>query len=255
MENTMIDFHSHFLPETDDGAKSLAESLEMLSFSKKSGVDTVVSTSHCYAVNGDQSIKDFLEKRKNAYTEVVNAIGGNTQNYPKIVLGCEVHLVPNLSTFSFLPQLCIENTDYILLEMPFSKWEDAHFEEIYHITNLGLKPIIAHIDRYFDIEDKFPDLFSLNLLYQANAESFIAKGSRKKLADLFQKDALHILGSDMHNMTSRPPNFADAYAVIGKKFGKDYIDYLETASKKILENGFVPAPKFEKLGFFKQITL
>ena len=138
----MIDFHSHFLPNTDDGAKDLEMSLEMLRFSKKSGVNTVVSTSHCYAFEGNESIKRFLKRRKNAYTEVLSAIDGKEEDYPRIVMGCEVHLVKNLSTFSELPKLCIQNTDYILLEMPFSVWQDEHFEEIYRITNLGLKPII-----------------------------------------------------------------------------------------------------------------
>ena len=251
----MIDFHSHFLPNVDDGAKSVEGSLEMLRFSKKSGVDTVVSTSHCYAFEGNESIKNFLERRKSAYSEVISAIGGNDRDYPQIVLGCEVHLVRNLSTFSELPKLCIENTDYILLEMPFSAWKDEHFEEIYHITNLGLKPIIAHIDRYFEIEDKFPELFSLNLLYQANAESFIARANRKKLANLFQRDALHILGSDMHNMTSRAPNLSDGYAVINKRFGKAYADYIGVASKKVLANETVPSPKLPKLNFIKNLIL
>ena len=126
----MIDFHSHFLPNIDDGAKNLDESLEMLRISKKSGVDTVVSTSHCYAFDGSSSIQSFLEKRQLAYSQVSSAIQDSNELYPEIVLGCEVHLVHNLSTFPELPLLCIQNTDYILLEMPSSEWKDEDFEEI-----------------------------------------------------------------------------------------------------------------------------
>ncbi|MBR4172941.1 MAG: hypothetical protein IKR46_01055 [Clostridia bacterium] len=251
----MIDYHSHFLPNIDDGAKTAEQSLEMLAVSKSAGVDTVVSTSHCYAFDGDKSIAHFLKRRDAAYAEVSGAIGENKDSYPSIVMGCEVHLVPNLSTFSLLPKLCIENTDYILLEMPFSEWKDEHFEEIYNITKLGLKPIIAHIDRYFNISEKFPDLFSLDLLYQANAESFISRTNRKKLAELFRNDKLHILGSDMHNTSTRPPNLAEGYAVISKKFGAPYAEYLQVSSEKILKNKFVPTPKLPKLGFFKKIML
>lgn len=251
----MIDFHSHFLPNIDDGAKNIEQSLEMLSISKQTGVDTVVSTSHCYAFEGDESIKKFLTHREKAYAEVLRAVSGKEDEYPKIVLGCEVHLVKNLSTFSELPKLCIENTDYLLLEMPFSEWKDEHFEEIYRITKLGIKPIIAHIDRYFNISDKFSELFALNLLYQANAESFIARTDRKKLLELFRKDALHVLGSDMHNMTSRPQNLADAYKVVEKKFGDEYAGYLGFSSHKILENGTVPVAQLPKLSFIKKMIL
>lgn len=251
----MIDFHSHFLPKVDDGAKNLDESLEMLRISKKSGVDTIVSTSHCYAFGGNRDIQNFLERRKSAYSQVLNAIESDAESYPDIVLGCEVHLVPNLSTFPDLPQLCIENTNYILLEMPSSDWKDEDFEEIYQITNLGLMPVIAHIDRYFDMEDKFADLFSLNLLFQANAESFLSRDSRRKLYGLIKNDALHLIGSDMHNTDSRPPNLAKAYAVIENKFGKIYTDYLGFASQKVLKNELVPAPRLPKLNLIKKMTL
>jgi len=248
----MIDFHSHFLPKMDDGAKSIEESLEMLRKSKESGVDTVVSTSHCYAFDGSNDIQSFLKRRKKAYDTVLNEIKGRESEYPEIVLGCEVHLVPNLSTFPELKELCIENTDYLLLEMPSSEWKDKDFEEVYYITKLGIKPVIAHIDRYFDMESKFSELFSLKLLFQANAEGFIAHDTRRKLAKLFEIDALHIVGSDMHNTTSRPPNLAEGYAVIDKKFGKEYSRYLDLASSKILKNELVPTPKLPKLGFLKK---
>ena len=105
------------------------------------------------------------------------------------------------------------------------------------------------------MSDKFPDLFSLNLLYQANAEAFFAHNDRKKLAELFQKDALHILGSDMHNLTSRPPNLAEAYKIIEKRFGSEYINYINRASQKVLKNGVVPSPKLSPLKFIKKLML
>lgn len=251
----MIDFHSHFLPGIDDGAKDLEESLKMLSISKDCGVDTVVSTSHCYAYEGSRSIQEFLSKRNDAYSQVSDAIKRADRAYPDIVLGCEVHLVPNLSTFPELPLLCIQDTDYILLEMPSSDWKDEDFEEIYHITTLGLKPIIAHIDRYFSMESQFSDLFSLNPLFQANADAFILRDTRRKLYKLFEKDALHILGSDMHNTSSRPQNLALGYAAVKRKLGKEYADYLDFSSRKVLKNEIVPTPRLPKLGFLKKITL
>ena len=42
----MIDFHSHIIPEIDDGARELKESLEMLEEASSAGFDGVISTSH-----------------------------------------------------------------------------------------------------------------------------------------------------------------------------------------------------------------
>ena len=41
-----IDFHTHILPEMDDGAKSVGESLEMLKAAHLSGAQTVLLTPH-----------------------------------------------------------------------------------------------------------------------------------------------------------------------------------------------------------------
>ena len=43
----MIDLHSHILPELDDGAQSLRESLAMARMAVDSGVTAMVATPHC----------------------------------------------------------------------------------------------------------------------------------------------------------------------------------------------------------------
>ena len=48
----MIDLHSHILPEQDDGAQSLRDSLEMARMAVESGITAMVATPHCV---GDRS--------------------------------------------------------------------------------------------------------------------------------------------------------------------------------------------------------
>ena len=43
----MIDLHSHILPELDDGAESLRESLAMARMAVDSGITAMVATPHC----------------------------------------------------------------------------------------------------------------------------------------------------------------------------------------------------------------
>ena len=45
----MIDFHSHILPEMDDGSKDVKMSLAMLQMEREQGVTEVVFTPHFYA--------------------------------------------------------------------------------------------------------------------------------------------------------------------------------------------------------------
>ena len=42
----MIDFHSHILPNVDDGSKSVEETFELLEEAKNAGFEGVISTSH-----------------------------------------------------------------------------------------------------------------------------------------------------------------------------------------------------------------
>ena len=45
----MVDFHTHILPQMDDGSQSVEQTLQMLSFLADQGVKTVVATPHFYA--------------------------------------------------------------------------------------------------------------------------------------------------------------------------------------------------------------
>ena len=58
----MIDWHSHILPELDDGSRSVAESIYLINMQKAQGVGTVIATPHFYA--DDESVESFLERRE-----------------------------------------------------------------------------------------------------------------------------------------------------------------------------------------------
>lgn len=250
----MIDFHSHILPGIDDGAQEVETSVEMLRVSALSGVNTVIATSHCYPVNGE-AVAEFPEKRDRAYNLLQSRLRSEKGIFPHIIRGAEVHIYSGLSKMKGLDALCIENTEYILLEMPYEKWKDDVFEEIYQITRLGFKPILAHLDRFMSQEALFPDLLSLNVLCQINASAFFGSAMRKKLLTLFSGDGVHVIGSDMHNLTSRPPNLAEAYEIIEKKFGWEYVDYLKHNSERIIRNKEAIPTRLPKLSLIKKMML
>ena len=43
----MIDIHLHILPEVDDGARTMEESIGMAQIALESGVNRVIATPHC----------------------------------------------------------------------------------------------------------------------------------------------------------------------------------------------------------------
>ena len=110
----MIDFHSHILPSIDDGSKDVEMSLQMVALLQKQGVDTVCATSHFYATQ--RSPERFLQRRAEAYEALRAAL---PEDAPAIRLGAEVLYFPGISHMAALPQLCLEGTKLLLLEMPF----------------------------------------------------------------------------------------------------------------------------------------
>ena len=66
----MIDFHSHMLPDMDDGAQNVDEGLAMLRESRRQGVELVCATPHFYADEEDPA--SFLRRRGEAACEALS---------------------------------------------------------------------------------------------------------------------------------------------------------------------------------------
>ena len=143
----MVDIHSHILPGIDDGSESVEMSIQMLRDSMAQGVDTVISTSHCY-LREESDIDAFLEKRQKSYDILTKAVQKEKNPLPKIRLGAEVRIDNDVSRFKNLEKLCIEGTNYILIEMSYSKWHQSVYDALYSMTLKNMRPVMAHIERF-----------------------------------------------------------------------------------------------------------
>lgn len=251
----MIDFHSHILPAVDDGAKDVQTSLEMLKAAYNDGIDTVVSTSHIY-IEEESDIDEFITVRNRAYCKLCEAMKADGGDFPEIRLGSEVRLKPHISNYESIKKLAIEGTDYILLEMPYSGWTQNHYEAIYDIGVMGLRPIMAHIERFWNFRSEFGNIKSAGAIFQVNADPFLHKPMRKLLLGLYNDNYIHLLGSDMHNMDERKNNLKVAYEIIRSRYGGDYADYTQNNASAVLANeGINKKHTFPKLGFMDRIRL
>ena len=233
----MIDWHSHVLPAMDDGSRNVDESIRMLEAMKEQGVDIVIATPHFYA--NENSVDEFLERRKQSFEQLREKMGDGADI---IRLGAEVRYYPGISRMDGLEKLVIENTNLLLLEMPFTIWTKFVLQELFELANLrGLKVIIAHIERYMMFQDKYTvaKLCENGLLMQVNATFFQRFGSRTKAMRLLGEGFIHFVGSDCHNMTSRAPNVDSAYELIKRRFGEDY-------TAQMIEYGYSTLKKYEK---------
>ena len=228
----MIDFHSHILPGIDDGSQSVVESLAMLAELKKQKVDTVVASPHYY-VNERPPLR-FLEKRAAAWEALREALPGDS---PRVLLGAEVLYFSGLSRLDELPELCIENTDILLLEMPFRPWTEYMLREVEDLVyRRELTVLLAHIERYLRYmkRDTLDRLLDSGMLVQANADFFLTFLTRRKALRMLDEGSIHVLGSDCHNTTTRAPRLTEAVRTIREHLGSPILKEMDELGKELL---------------------
>ncbi len=216
----MTDFHSHILPEVDDGSRSVEESLLMIKALAEQGIDRIIATPHFYA--NDESVNDFLGRRQKAYDKLTNTC---LSGMPSVIQGAEVRYYDGISRLSDLKSLCIQGTKLLLLEMPFVKWTEYTLRELSDISSDGkVTLVLAHIDRYlkFQKPDVWYRLADSGILMQLNSSYVNGFFTSHKAINLFKKGAVHFLGSDCHNMNDRAPDIGKAFHTIEKKLGTNF---------------------------------
>ena len=230
-----VDFHSHILPGIDDGAENTEMSLKMLGLERKSGVTRIAATPHFYLSN--QSLEDFLEKRSRAF----ESIEQSAQDMGiEIICGAEVYYTPSLADIE-LEKLCIGNTGYIMIELPYQNLSRSFirsFKSFIGSFPSDITPILAHAERYlsFTSEESLYDILDSDMLVQLNSGSFKAfSKSLKFMLTLIRHGSAHLLGTDCHNITSRPPNMDMARKAIEKKLSADYFDRLMDNAHRVFE--------------------
>ncbi len=232
----IIDFHTHILSGIDDGSKCVEESINILKEQWDQHIDIVVATPHFLA--SQNTPEAFFLNRKNAADNLLKAIS-QLDNRPKIAQGAEIRYFRGISQCDKLDLLKIMGTNLLLIEMPFFPWSKDILKELYDLyTVREFKVIIAHIERYLTIQKKsiINELFNMDVFIQANAEFFLNWYTRRKALNMLEKDQIHLLGSDCHNLNTRPPNIRQAIDIIYKYFGEYKVKQLYKLSQDLLIN-------------------
>ncbi|MBR0447680.1 MAG: hypothetical protein IIX28_04360 [Clostridia bacterium] len=220
----MIDWHNHLLPDMDDGSRSVAESVSMLQAQKAQGVTAVIATPHFYA--NDESVESFLRRR----TQSLEKLRTQWRDDRLLIrLGAEVRYYLGISRLERLKDLCIEGSNLLLLEMPMSRWTESMLRELTELSGRdGICIVLAHIDRYLSLQKQevWDRLLECGILMQTNASFFNSVTTRSRALAMLRDGYVHVLGSDCHNMTSRPPQLGKAFDRIQKRFGADYIQQM-----------------------------
>ncbi len=232
----LTDVHTHVLPHMDDGSPSVEVSLQMLRKEAENGREKVVLTPHFYARH--DSPERFLARRRQAWEQLSESLPEG-EMFPKLYLGAEVRYYDGISESDALNNLRIEGTNLILVEFPFTvPITQRMLDDVSAIpARQGLTPVLAHMDRYMGriLTRGIPEKFNAIPGYvQVNASFFLDWVSRPLALRLLRDDRIQLIGSDCHNMDSRPPHLDEAEIVIERTLGPEILERISSLEKEIL---------------------
>lgn len=233
---TVCDMHSHILPGMDDGSKDSAMSVNMLRMAADQGVEHILATPHYYPV---ESVRDFLQRRAQAARQLQSAMSAASEQLPRVYLAAEVAYRPGIGYEEDLKRLCIGDSEFMLLELPFAPWGPEVLRDIRNMTcTKGITPVLAHLERYLRLQKKkvLQEVLQQGVLVQLNAEAVLQRQTRRAALKLLKSGTVHMLGSDCHNLTGRPPNLGNSVQQLQQIRGMDAaLDRIEFICTDILQ--------------------
>ena len=256
----VIDIHCHILPAIDDGAKSLDEAIEMARIAQNEGIKIIVNTSHYNPrfefKKGNEVLEelDRFNKVLKDYNIDLEVIAGNE-------VYCTTDIIQIIENKEFFT---INNSRYILLEFSHMGLPKNISDIIYEIKLRGYTVILAHIERYIEVQKKpnvVYDYIKEGALIQINASSIMGKNGKgaKYVCDtLLDNNMVHVVGTDAHSSTRRRPLIKDVYNHVAHVYGINRANKIfNDNAKKIINNQEliieIQEPSDNNVSFFKKI--
>ena len=232
----MIDFHSHILPNIDDGSRSIEETFNLINEAKNVGFDAIISTSHY--------MENYYETDTPEREVWVNAIYENLQAKNidiKLYLGNEIYLSENIIRLLEEGKAStINDTSYVLFEMPLNAEPMNLYDLVYKMLQCKLVPILAHPERYSFVQkdpELIYDLIQKGVLMQANYGSIIGQyGEKAKIIvkRFFENKMIHFLGSDVHRQNTIYPKIPEILAELNDLIGEEKLEELTNTNPSLL---------------------
>lgn len=251
----MIDFHSHIIPEIDDGSRSIEETMLLLSEAKKAGFTKIISTSHYM---NDRF--EFDEANRKILLEAIKMGANNLGIDIELRLGSEIYATYDVVELLKEHQAStIDGTNYVLMELPMQSELPNLKNIIYNLLGNGYKPIIAHPERYEYVKEDpnwLIEYIELGVLFQSNYASILGwygKTAQNTVKKLLKNNMIHFLGSDVHRAKTVYKEMPTILEELEKVVDSEILEELTTTNASlVLQNKpiYVEVPNKIKKGFW-----
>jgi protein-tyrosine phosphatase len=244
----VIDLHCHILPGIDDGAPDLSMSLQMAKAFVDDGVTHVACTPHIlpgvYHNSGPQ-IRQAVQELQLALDHYGIPL--------RLVTGADNHVVADfVGGLQRGHLLALADTRYVLVEPPHHVPPPRLEDLFFNIMAAGFVPILTHPERLSWIKlhyDSIERLSHAGVWMQITAGSLagaFGKNARYWAERMLDEGRVHILATDAHDTSRRPPNLGVGRDLAAARVGASEAEHLVwTRPRGVLGNvapSGLPAP-------------
>lgn len=229
-----LDFHSHIVPEVDDGAKSWDMTRQMLEMAYEQGIKTIVATSHFYP--GKSHLPSEAYRQRVAR---VDALAKELHEDMQVLAGNEIFysegILREIKEGKALP---MADSKYVLLEFAPRASKGTVERGIRDLLSIGYVPVVAHMERVECLRNDMgfvKQCIGMGAYMQVNTRTLMGRDG-KKAAQWIRNGYVHFLGSDCHNTTDRPPVYQDAVNYLAKQADRECLQRILVENAKTFLN-------------------
>lgn len=241
----MIDIHCHILPDFDDGAADLRESIAMARAAWLSGTTDIIATPH---FAGEEATLEQIPRLLARYEKLAKAIA--MENLPLTLHpGAEILCLPQTPRLAKQEKLpTLGKTNYLLCEFYFNEAPVYMDEMLRYLAGCGYRIVVAHPERYEAVQND-PSLaeewFRRGYALQLNKGSVSGAFGltvQKAALQLLNQGLYHLIASDAHGADTRTTDMRLARQQLEARCPGSYVRILMDENPRRLLRGEDMAP-------------
>ena len=208
----LVDMHCHLLPGLDDGPATDADAVGMCRIAYDEGTRMIAATAH-----QNERYPSTPERIRHAWSQLADSLrraGIALTTFPCAEVMVQPDMDASWQKGDFLS--VADRRKYLLIELPHGLFVDLN-HTVRSLRQAGVRPILAHPERQAELlhdGGHIESLIESGCLVQVSSGSVVRPADpadERALKSWFKRGIVHLLGSDGHSATKRPPEMAEAY--------------------------------------------
>ncbi len=219
----MVDLHAHILYGLDDGAKDEEMMLSMLHIAQQEGITKIVTTPH-FICGANKYTDEMLQKRYNEAVELIQDNDLDIELYQGNELFLDEYAADSLTSGQ---ARTLAGTRYVLVELPMLGFQKHTENILYRMLSDGYIPIIAHVERYTDIQKdlellkRFIEMGCITQINTTSITGIAGKKVQETTKSILNCNMGHLAASDCHSDRRRSPRLCAAFELVRSWLGDE----------------------------------